>query len=71
MKNKGRLRLDPGGINFFVNRLTYFTFFADQSFCDPTSTTVRTVRRPEQHVSAIERGDGKGRGYRCQVRYRR
>lgn len=59
MKNKGRLRW-TGGINFFVNRGTYFTFFADQSFCDPTSTTVCTAAGPSSTYLPLNAVTGKG-----------
>lgn len=38
-KNDGKFRW-TAGLNYFKNRGTYFTYFSDRSFCDPTSTTV-------------------------------
>jgi iron complex outermembrane receptor protein len=56
--NAGALRW-TAGINYFENRGTYFTFFADRSFCDPTSTTVcATAGASSAHLPLSISGKG-------------
>jgi iron complex outermembrane receptor protein len=58
MKNEGRLRW-TAGVNFFENRGSYFTFFSDRSFCDPTSTTVcATAGTGSAHLPLSISGQG-------------